>query len=642
MPTIVLKGFKGEIPRSEPHLLPPNNAASAKDCFFDSGALVPSQDGMEIATMANNPAKGVYTEDGILFYSWPVETVAFNSPLDDDSFRRIYYLSPSEGIIKAVSKLGMANNGPTPTGGVRAGTPNPIVKPTLTVRDRTTLPDYPSVAITAESWWVNLADSSIVNKASAVVTPIQALRVYQIAKPSASGAPASRRMGARLIFTDTSAGKEIFSLSTTTGSTTKSSAVPGTVEGKLEEDSVRGVMYLTWGVAETRAYTYTMENTWNEESAAAPPDTVSLTYVQDVQIDVTPPDFTGFRPFLKSNIYRTFGSVASYIKTAAVQDGGVPTRFYDGATKPTSAGTALESQEWLPSGLGMEGFEMAPNGWAAAFKGTTLYMSEPWKMHAWPYSSTFKTAIRGIKATQQSLVVTTTDGVYVMIGTVPASLQQTKIRLPQPGIAQRSMVQMDDGVAYASNDGIPMVIGSNGTMEVSQKLFFRKKWRAEYADVLLDASLIFGYYDGVLVANSTTQAKGFMFRFDDDAGSFVRNNRRVDALFPLPVNDTLYYTLANKVYRFNEGAVNTFDWRSKDFIFPRHTTFGCGYIVCEGPVTLTLYADNVQAYQVVLASAGHFRLPDMNLALRWAVRLQSAAKVTEFTIARTFEELQHV
>lgn len=625
----------------EPHLIGNNDAQLAKDCEFDAGSLVPVHEGFELATLQSNPIRGLYTDDGTNYFSWPVEAQVFPSPYNNDSFRRIYYLLPSEGVLRVASRTEMSPLGPTPAG-VRAGLPSPVAKPVLSLRDRTTLPDYPIVQITAETWWQNTSNNAVVNLGAATVTPIVALRQYQVSLPSLTGAPANKRLGVRLVFTDAAEGKEIFSLSGYPGSTPKSQAVPGTVEARIEEDSVKGMVYLTWGVQESRAYTYSYENTWNEESSAAPPAVISPTYVQDVQIDVTPGDFTGYRPLLKYRIYRTFGNVATYIETNAVQDGSIPTRFYDSATRPDSAKGILESTDYLPLGTGIQGMEAMPGDWLVAFKDKTLYLSEVGKYHAWPYSQNFRSSIRGVRAGQQALVVTTADGVYEILGALPSAVQQIKLSLPQPGIAQRSMANVDGAVAYASNDGIAMVAGASGTMEVSQRLFTRKKWRADFGDVLDDASLMFAYFDGRLIAQSHTQPLGFSVRLDEDVGSFVRHEERFDAMQNLPVTDILYYTIGNKVYQYRGGtAYKTFDWWGKDFIFPAGAVFGAGFIRCDGPILVRLYADGELVNTDSLVS-GYFRLPDLNSALRWSVRLSGASRVNEFVIGRSMKELKNV
>ena len=643
MTKIVFKRFSGEIPKTAPHLLPDQSAQQAINCQFDSGELTPVATGVQVATMANNPARAVYTEDGLLWYSWPQETIAVRAPILEDSYNRIYYLTPAEGIVKAVSKLGMANNGPTPVGGVRAGVPGPTNPPVLTLRDRTTLPDYPSITVSATAWWVDATNSAnTTSRVPVTCTALVALRVFQIDKPPVDAfTPPFRKMASTLTFTDTTTGLEIFSLSTYAGGTSRSQAVPGTVEGVLSEEPSRGVWRLTWGVMETRAYTYTVANTWDEEGAPAPPALISPTYVQDVQIDVEAQDFTGMRPFQEYRIYRTYGNVPTYIGVDAVQDGSVSTRFYDGTTKANSVKEALESEDWAPAPLGMETLVISAAGFLAGSKGTSVWITEVYKPHAWAYQHIFPTAVRGLFAAQQCLVVTCADGVYLLVGDNPAAMQPIKLVLPQPGVSQRSMTAIDGAVCYVSRDGLPLVMGSNGTMEMSQKLFTRKKWLERYEDIIDDASIMLAYHDGYVVAVSRTTNKGFVIRMDEDVGSFIQTTDRYDAMQLLPIEDSLYYALGANIYRFRGGALIDYDWWSKDFITPRYESFGAVYIDCDVPVLMTVYAEGVQAEERMIGK-GHHRLSTMNASRRWSIRLRGKAVVKEMVIATSMEELQSV
>lgn len=642
MSKIIYRKFSGEIPKMAPHLLPDPSAQQAINCQFDSGELRPIKGGQLITAMANNPARSVYTEDGLLWYSWPQETIAVRAPILEDSFNRLYYLTPSEGTLRVVSKLGMANNGPTPTGSVRAGVPGPTQPPVLTLRDRTTLPDYPSVTVSAQAWWVDATNSATTTaRENVTVTALVALRTFQITKPSTVGAPAVRKMASTLTFTDTTTGKEIFSLTTYAGGTARSSAVPGTVEAVLGEEPTRGMWRLTWGVMETRAYTYTVANTWDEQGAPAPPATVSPSYVQDVQIDVTAQDFTGMRPFKEYLIYRTYGNVAQYIGVDVVQDGGVSTRFYDGTTKASNVRDALESEDWAPSPLGLETLVSTAGGWLAASKGNSVWMTEVYKPHAWAYQQIFPTAVRGIFAAQQALVVTCADGVYLLVGDNPSSVQQVKLVLPQAGVSQRSMVAIDGAVCFVSRDGLPLVQGAVGTMEMSQKLFTREKWLERYEDIIDDASVILAYHDGYVVGVSRTTAKGFVIRMDEDVGSFIQTFDRFDALQHLPVNDSLYYSLSGNIYRFRHGALIDYDWWGKDFITPKYESFGAIFINASGPAQLTIYAEGVQVFDATV-QPGHRRLPTLNAARRWSFRLRGQAVVKELFVATSMEELQDV
>jgi hypothetical protein len=638
MAAIAFHNFHGEVPKSEPHLLPNESAQLALNCDFESGALTPLRNGQLLATMVNNPIKGIYTEDGINFYTWVAETYAFRSPIIDDAYNRMFYLTPSAGLFSAATTLAMAANGPTPLGGNswRAGVPSPTVAPVLALLERTTLPDYPSITITAESWWES--GSNTYNRGAATVTQVSALRSYTISKPATTGVPTGMTLAVKFNLLDAAnAGREIMSLVVRSGSTARSNSLPGTVEASLA-DASGGTASLTllWGVAETRAYAYTNQNTWGEEGSNSPPATISTTYLQDVKVTVAAVDFTGYRPFAQYNIYRTYGN-KTYLKTAPSGTGLV---YTDASHSPVSGAIAMESADWTPPPAGLQGAAQMPNGWFAAFKGNTLYMSEPYRPHAWPYSMTFTTNIRGICA-GANLVVTTADGVNVVNGSFPASASQVKPAVLQAGNAQRSMAAIDGAVAYASNDGIALVMGQSVTMDASQRLFTRLTWRARYSDILLDASMRFSYFDGRLVMTSNSQPKGFILRLDEDVGSLSELNELIDCTFQLSVTDSLYYSLGANVYLFQGGTNKTFDWWSKDFIFKKDEVFGAGYIRCASDTLMTLYADGVQVYQATLQT-GYFRIVDLNLATRWSVRLSGAGKVSEFYIARTLRELQDV
>lgn len=637
MAAIVYKTFKGEIPREEPHLLPDLYAQLAENCNFVRGALAPVKDGVVIRNMVTNPTKGIFTTDGINFYTWPVETLAFGSPTIDDAYNRMYYLTPSEGIFRVATTLQMGASGGPPTQGYRVGLPRPTVAPALSLVDRASFPDYPTVHATCEAWWE--AGGAAYGKATVSLGISTALRRYTFTTPAVpEDAPEGVVLAASFKFINSADNKDIASFILRAGVSARTNSIPGSAEAALSVAATAATIDITYGVREARAYTYTYENTWDEESSPAPPATISPTYVQDVRITTVATDFSGYRPFKQVNVYRTYGASETYIKTPVITSGA---DFIDNSVNPTAVGRALESVDYYPLVDGVQGATYMPNGWFAAFKDKTLYMSEPYRPHAWPYSMTFSSSIRGVCPGQSSLVVTTADGVYVVAGAFPKSAQQIKLATPQPGVAQRSMANIDGAVAYASNDNIILVSGSSATPEAGQKLFTREKWRERYEPSLLDASMRFNYHDGALVMSSATQGQGFVIRLDEAVGLFTRITGGFDSMFLLPVTDTLYYSIGNSVYRYGTGPAKMFDWWGKDFVFRQHETFGAGYIRCDGAVTLRLYAEGQLVCTLTLAT-GHFRLPSLTPQMRWSVRLTGNVAVHELLLARSMMELKQV
>lgn len=638
MAVVSYRKFRGEIPAIEPHLLPVGAAQLAKNCTFTSGSLQSQKGGLAYGAMVSSPVKGIYTENGLTFYTWPTETLPFRSPIIGDSFSRMYFLTPSEGIFRAASTLSMASNGPTPIIGntYRTGVPRPTVAPTLTLIDRTTLPDHPSVLVTFDFWYE--ADGEIFQESVAIAnTVVSAFKEYTFTPPMKSGVTPSYATVAVRMKIDEVGGTNLLSVTLRPSATARLSAFPGTQELTMTATDAQIKVAVVWGAEETRAYVYVNENTWNEEGATSPASVISPTYLQDVQITVTPSDFTGYRPFLRHRIYRTYGSTPAYV--GAGTTGTSPT-YTDASRTPSSVGSSLLSDEWDPAPDGIEGAEYMPGGIFAVFKGNALYVSEPYRPHAFPYIHTFLNNIRGIKAAQQSLVVTTADGIYILAGSAPASMQPIKVSTPQPGISQRSMTSIDGGVAYASRDGLVLVDGAQASMQVSQKLFGRSKWRELYNTILADASMRFAFHDGHLVVSSHSTSAGFTLRFDEDIGSLARHEQRMDSTFQLPVEDSLYYSVGSTLYKYQGGDDMAFDWHGKDEVFAKHEVFGAGYLRASGPVTLKLYGDGVLVVDKTI-SPGYFRLPsEMPRVLRLSIRLQGSGSVQEISLARTMAELQ--
>ena len=647
MPVIAYRNFAGEIPRTEPALLPADRAQSAVNCLFDSGALKPTRAGLPFRTMQSNPVRGLFTEDGNLFYSWPTETHAFRAPIFNDEFNRMYFL-PVGGGWRVATKLGMAIDGPQPPESWLAGVPRPTAAPVLSLVDRTTLPDYPNVTVSAKAWFVDSFGDKH-NEADAALVPVVPFKEYQVT-PTSFPAPEVDKpvLHIRISVTDNdNEDNQVFAITTrldsyATGGTSDratSSSVPGSVEAWIESSGGSTFsLKLQWGLESTRAYTYTFRNSWEEEGPAADPATISPTYLQDVRVEVSPGSFVGYRPFLEYQVYRTYGGNPTYIEVDTTPLSA--TAFLDESHGNTGAmGAALESVDWIPAQDNLSGAVESPNGWFAAFKGAFVYVSQPYRPHAWPYYFPFPTLVRGIEIGQDAIIVTTADGLYALIGSHPAAMQPVKINQPQPGVAQRSMAQIDGSVAYASHDGIILVNGTTATTALNQKLFTREKWRERVGASLDDASLMFNFHDGVLVAMSRERTSGFLLRLDEDIGALSTYDRRYDGMFLLPVTDTLFYSIGNQVYRFGAGALEQLDWHGKDHILAARSFFAIGYIRCDGPTTITLYGNGVQQSQKTVAGTGYFRIPGRKRFLRWSVRVSSANKVHELYVATSKQEL---
>ena len=666
MTTLVLKNFSGELPNVPDYKLPDTNAQQALFCDFAQNDLRPLRGGTLIKTMVNT-VRGIYTEEGTNFYTWPIETFAAKGPVNNDTYGRMYFMNANG--FKVAPYSGAGATGGEPATSYLVGVPAPTTAPTLVLKQRASLPDYPSISTTTTVWY-ELNGKRYQEGAMTSFVVVSPWKKYTFTPPARTlynagqeasstfesagentvtvtteavaptGTPPDAKLTAQIIIKDTTnANKEIFNVTVSSGATTptRSNSFPGGVEVMLSTD---GALTFEWGVVETRAYVYTMVNSYLEESAPSLANVVSVTYLDYVEVTTTVPTFTGYSPRSATNIYRTFGTNPTYFKITTTDLGS--NVYKDETFKASDIGVALPSLDWDIPETGMTGLVALPNGFFAAFKNNMLYFSEPFRPHAWPYAMSFPNNITGICPDAQSLVVTTNTGAYMVLGSLPSNMSQQKLPLPQAGIAQRLMVNLEGAVAYASADGIVLVQGSQSTMTLSQKFYSREDWRATFATIADDAR--FGYTDGYLVMVSSAEAKGIIIRLDEAAGTLTQFNETFDSMFYLPITDTLYYSKGAAVYRLRDGAAAyyTLDWWSKEFTLPNYTNFGAFYIRCTASTAVTIYVDGASWHTFTAATTGYYRLPAGKRAVRWSIRVQTLGKIEEIAMAESMSEFRSV
>jgi hypothetical protein len=666
MTTLVLKNFSGELPNVPDYKLPDANAQQALFCDFAQNDLRPLRGGTLIKTMVNT-VRGIYTEEGTNFYTWPIETFAAKGPVNNDTYGRMYFMNANG--FKVAPYSGAGATGGEPATSYLVGVPAPTTAPTLVLKQRASLPDYPSISTTTTVWY-ELNGKRYQEGAMTSFVVVAPWKKYTFTPPTRTlynpgqeasstfessgentvtvtteavaptGTPPDAKLTAQIIIKDTTnANKEIFNVTVSSGATTptRSNSFPGGVEVMLSTD---GALTFEWGVVETRAYVYTMVNSYLEESAPSLANVVSVTYLDYVEVTTTVPTFTGYSPRSATNIYRTFGTNPTYFKITTTDLGS--NVYKDETFKASDIGVALPSLEWDIPETGMTGLVPLPNGFFAAYKGNMLYFSEPFRPHAWPYAMSFPNAITGICPDAQSLVVTTNTGAHMVLGSLPSNMSQQKLPLPQAGIAQRLMINLEGSVAYASADGIVLVQGSQSTMTLSQKFYSREDWRATFATIADDAR--FGYTDGYLVMVSSAEAKGIIIRLDEAAGTLTQFNETFDSMFYLPITDTLYYSKGAAVYRLRDGAAAyyTLDWWSKEFTLPNYTNFGAFFIRCTASTAVTIYVDGASWHTFTAATTGYYRLPAGKRAVRWSVRVQTLGKIEEIAMAESMSEFRSV
>lgn len=408
--------------------------------------------------------------------------------------------------------------------------------------------------------------------------------------------------------------------------------------------SVSGTTPTVAASRETRTYVYTYVTAYGEEGPPSPAsDLATVDISQAVTLSNLSTAPSGpFNVTLK-RIYRssTVGSNASFQFVAEIPVGQ---GSYSDTITQAQLGEVIPSQDWIAPPQNLRGLKMMANGVAVGFVENTLYMSEPNLPHAWPHQYPIDDRIVGLGVFGQSVVVLTDSYPHVFSAVDPASATGEKLTFPQACVSEASIVDLGNGVIYASPDGL-VQIGAGGVDVITRSLFTKEKWQA-YNPSSISASVYEDRY--VALYNKPGNVRGVLiFDFTGQGAllteSDVNASTQVTAMYQDARSDTLYMAQGSNIVRFDAGSSLSYQWRSKIFRLPFQFNMGFGQVVSSSyPITLKVFADGVLRQTKTVASSDVFRLTSGFRARDWSFEVSGAGRVTQVFLSTSIDELKSV
>lgn len=676
---ISLKSFTGEFPRIPAHLLPDNAASYANNCDFSHGELRPLKGVSALAPYgtAPNTINGMYTEDGLNFLTWNVDTNAVRGPVLEDQFLRVYYTTPTDFRVTQRTQatpfdVTVTGGGP-PATSFKAGVPKPTSVPTAAVAAAATLPDgvvltwkffyeangikyqeqviTPTTVTLGREYSFTAPDIQILDRAEAEeppavdtiitddaeaykATPDNALPVVEVVGTLPSGTQSFKVWSSNSTFAANNESEAMNGLVVTLSAATGGSAVT-TVKFEYGK-----------GFQQTRAFVYTVLNLWNEESAPSEPLTVTHDIMQVPTLTLPAVVDTDYVPISAFRVYGTVSNSAGdtdYFLIDEVSTDGAQVTF-EVETKPSTWTTLLATIGHLPPDAALVNLLSLPGGILAAIKGNEVHFSEPYKPWAWNPENIIALPFgtKGAVLSGRSMVVTTTANPYIITGSLPESMQETKLEALQAGASKNGICDCGGFVVYVTNDGLVTVEGGQASLSMGQRFFTREDWRTRYPASAL-STMRLAYYDGCLIGYNTSGYGDFVIRFDEATGSMSElTEMNAQAGFILPQTDSFYVAVGTGIYQFGVGSALSLSWYSKDFNLPTSQNFGAIQVFGTGTITVNVYADGALIHNSSFTNNETKRLPDGFKARKWQVRLTGTGTVREVHLAPTMRALRNV
>ena len=663
MAYIKLNTFKGKAPRISPRLLAENLAQTATDVNLETGRLVPITDNSTtnpssgVSTLANTSKQSIfkYTDSPERWIQFDEDVDVVRGPIAGDTNDTIYWSG------QAFPRMGRSDiilgSAPYPDAFYRLGVPAPTAAPTVAVAAPTQI--NATVTTTSGSGVITVTTASA---HSAAVDQFVTLAGFG----TTNGLTADEINGDfKIVTVPSSTTLTVETSGSATGSGASGSITNGASFGGPSDANVD---------FET-SYVYTFVTAYGEEGPPSPASTV-ITTDDNQTVNLSNLETSSGKSntnLSKKRIYRsnTGSNTTAFQFVAEVT---LATSTYADTSNNNELAEIIPSTTWIappdddtslyPDGP-MKGMCALPGGVFAGFTGKRVCFSEAFLPHAWPvdYRLTLEEEIVAIKVVSNGVLATTKGVPYLITGSDPSTMTAIRIESAQPNLNKRSMVDMGQFVIYASPDGLIAAAGTT-VRNLTEQIITPSQWQANYYPATITGFMWEERYVGFYSTGSGYG--GFIFDpraengtsfVDLDASALIRGGHTD------PDDSQLYLIISNTIKKFQGSNTNlTFNWKSKEFVPPKPTSFGFAKVDAETyPVRIKVYGDGSVIYNAVIASSGStftvtgttpsfsataitepmVRLP-AKVHKTFAIEVEGATIVNEICIGESIGELREV
>jgi hypothetical protein len=338
-------------------------------------------------------------------------------------------------------------------------------------------------------------------------------------------------------------------------------------------------------------YTYTFVSSWGEEGPPNATPSAKLTCKSGQLVDLggfMTSAGASYPNITKARIYRSM-SGATTTTWRFVKEITLGTATQSDNVEDSLLGEVLTSTNYLPPPADLAGLASHPGGFLVGFSGNNLYMSEPYRPHAWPYGYVYSVpaTIVGIGIAGDSIVCLTRDYPYIFSGSSPTAMRRTKYPERQPCLSRRGIASFEGGVIYPSPDGLYLISGEQSGQLLTRDILTKGDWYkykpSEMHAVIMDQKY-YGFYKTSVVDGSAT-GRAIALDLVEPQARFTEFSLYCHGAHVVPDTDTLYLSRkvdgANVIQQFEGDSTRLYyTWRSKVFpTFP--TNLGAAQVLAD-------------------------------------------------------------
>lgn len=416
--------------------------------------------------------------------------------------------------------------------------------------------------------------------------------------------------------------------------------------------------------AEARVYALTYVNRFGDESAPGVINEVLYLTKGDTPT-LTIPYAAGEREAL----VRDYGINAIRLYRSVTNSSGAAQFLFVKEYLLTMTGSAVVLLDDMPYGsaqigepmvtmnydqprIGMKGLGVTDDGVGYGYVDKTICLSEPYTLYAWPrfYELSSQHSIMGLGHYDNTIVVATKGSPMLISGSEPESMGILSLPLYEGCVSSRSMVNLNHGCMYASDNGLVLVT-TNSAKLLTENAFSASDWQkikpsSIHASAYKNGYLFFwdnGSTKGSGYIDLNNGNKGVMW-FDDHALNTFLNGNSVQmvtaGLDPLGVPKSFYKTF-NPEYG-EAFTLKTFKWQSKKFNIDTNKRMLAAQVIADsygnGAITFRVFGNGVLLHESSVNNERAFRVSNHSAKHDFSIEIESSVPVREVVLAETMRD----
>jgi hypothetical protein len=363
-------------------------------------------------------------------------------------------------------------------------------------------------------------------------------------------------------------------------------------------------------LSRTVRYTYTFVSAWGEEGPPNATPSANLTCISGQLVDLggfMTSAGASYPNVTKARIYRSLSGATTtawrLVKEIPLGSATQTDNVTDGLLQEV-----MPSNNWTPPPSDLAGLMSHPGGFLVGFRDNELYMSEPYRPHAWPYTYVYSVPadIVGIGISGDSIICLTRDHPYIFSGSSPTSMRRVKFPERQPCLSRRGIVSFEGGVIFPSPDGLYLISGESSGQLLTRDILTKGDWYkykpADMHAVIMDQKY-YGFYKTGVESGSTVGA-AIALDLAEPQAKFTEFSLYCHGAYVKPDTDTLFFSRlvdgVNVVQEWEGESTRLFyTWRSKVFpIWPQNPA--AAQVIAD--LTPILSAEEIDAMEAARAA----------------------------------------